>query len=122
MSNKFDSLNGLAFNDQQKEIADKFAELVFDQPGWYRGTIDYMLDENGKVVRIDGLKVTMTGAGLPTEFFRKGARGVPFLTKGCRKRLAPGQWWAFCGETDMGQSAPALCTNCGGEYKLDDQE
>lgn len=39
--------------------------------------------------------------------------------RGCRKRLALGQWWAFCGETDMGQTAPALCTECGGEFKLD---
>lgn len=71
MSNKFDSLHGLDFNDQQKEIADKFAGLVFDQPGWYRGTIDYNLDENGKVTHIDGLKVTMTGAELPSDFFRQ---------------------------------------------------
>lgn len=38
--------------------------------------------------------------------------------KGCRKSLAPGQYWRFCGETDMGQTAPALCTECGGELKL----
>ena len=38
--------------------------------------------------------------------------------KGCGKRLAQGQWWAFCGETDMGQTLPALCTDCGGEYLL----
>lgn len=35
---------------------------------------------------------------------------------GCGARLAPGQHWAFCGETDMG-SLPALCTECGGEYQ-----
>lgn len=35
---------------------------------------------------------------------------------GCRTKLAPDQWWSFCGETDMGQTAPALCTACGGEY------
>ena len=38
--------------------------------------------------------------------------------KGCMKPLAPGQWWGFCGETDMGQTLPALCTECGGNYKL----
>lgn len=38
--------------------------------------------------------------------------------KGCRKKLAEGQWWKFCGETDMGQTLPALCTECGGEHKL----
>lgn len=141
MNHKFDSLHGLDFNDQQKEIADKFAKLVFDQPGWYRGTIDYMLDENGKVVRIDGLMVTMVGEQLPSEFFRREDKFVPFPDytpedkwnlswpslktmekQGCKKRLAPGQYWGYCGETDMGQSAPALCTECGGEYKLDDQK
>lgn len=38
-------------------------------------------------------------------------------TKGCRARLAPGQHWAFCGETDMGQTSPALCERCGGSFK-----
>lgn len=23
-------------------------------------------------------------------------------------------YWAFCGETDMGQTEPALCRGCGG--------
>lgn len=36
----------------------------------------------------------------------------------CGKLLAPGQWWHFCGETDMGQTLPVKCTACGGEYKL----
>lgn len=43
---------------------------------------------------------------------------APNAGHGCKKRLAPGQHWAFCGETDMGQTAPALCTECGGEYRL----
>lgn len=43
-----------------EEIAEKFSSFVRDQPGWYRGTIDYQIDENGKVVRIDELKITMT--------------------------------------------------------------
>ena len=38
---------------------------------------------------------------------------------GCKRKLAPGQWWNFCGETDMGQTLPALCTECGGSYILD---
>lgn len=37
--------------------------------------------------------------------------------RGCRARLAPGQHWAFCGETDMGQSLPALCKDCGGDLR-----
>lgn len=36
----------------------------------------------------------------------------------CGKLLAPDQWWHFCGETDMGQTLPVQCTECGGEYKL----
>lgn len=43
---------------------------------------------------------------------------APNAGQGCKKRLAQGQHWAFCGETDMGQTAPALCTKCGGEYRL----
>ena len=41
---------------------------------------------------------------------------------GCRRPLAKDQWWNWCGETDMGQTAPALCTECGGEYKLKEEE
>lgn len=40
------------------------------------------------------------------------------VSTGCGKRLAPGRHWAFCGETDMGQSLPALCTECGGTFVL----
>lgn len=32
--------------------------------------------------------------------------------KPCGRRLAAGQHWQFCGETDMGQTAPALCHEC----------
>lgn len=38
--------------------------------------------------------------------------------RGCGKKLAKGQWYSFCGETDMGQTIPALCVECGGELKL----
>ena len=37
---------------------------------------------------------------------------------GCRKKLSTGQYWSFCGETDMGQTEPALCVECGGEFRL----
>lgn len=36
--------------------------------------------------------------------------------RGCGAPLIPGQWWGYCGETDMGQTLPALCTDCGGFY------
>ena len=36
----------------------------------------------------------------------------------CGKKLADGQYWSFCGETDMGQTAPVRCINCGGSFKL----
>lgn len=38
---------------------------------------------------------------------------------GCGRRLAGGQFFTFCGEMDMGQTDPALCTECGGELKPD---
>jgi hypothetical protein len=43
---------------------------------------------------------------------------VELNREGCQRPLAPYQWWAWCGETDMGQTAPALCTECGGDLKL----
>jgi hypothetical protein len=48
------------------------------------------------------------------------ARGLP-NPDGCRARLAPGQHWGYCGETDMGQTLPALCTQCGGEFRRKDE-
>ena len=30
----------------------------------------------------------------------------------CGRILADFQWWTFCGETDMGQTMPALCVEC----------
>jgi hypothetical protein len=38
--------------------------------------------------------------------------------EGCGEPLAKGQYWQFCGETDMGQTAPVLCEACGGNLKL----
>jgi hypothetical protein len=34
---------------------------------------------------------------------------------GCRSPIVD-DWWNFCGETDMGQTAPVLCTACGGTF------
>lgn len=36
----------------------------------------------------------------------------------CNKPLADGQYWTFCGETDMGQTEPVCCTRCGGQLIL----
>lgn len=44
------------------------------------------------------------------------------LKTGCGCVLKQGQWFRFCGETDMGQTAPVLCTNCGGEFILEENE
>lgn len=38
---------------------------------------------------------------------------------GCGVKLKEGQWWRYCGETDMGQTIPNLCKECGGEYERD---
>lgn len=54
----------------EDRIAEKFAALVFDQPGWYRGTIDYALNDNGKVVLVDELKVTWTAEKTPRRLFK----------------------------------------------------
>lgn len=37
---------------------------------------------------------------------------------GCGRRLADGQYWTFCGETDMGQTQRAICQECGGTFRL----
>ena len=45
------------------------------------------------------------------------------MSTGCRASLAEGQWWNFCGETDMGQTLPVLCTKCGGDMvRADDPD
>lgn len=45
------------------------------------------------------------------------------MSQGCRAKLAPDQWWHFCGETDMGQTLPVLCTACGGDMiRADDPD
>ena len=41
---------------------------------------------------------------------------------GCGIVLKAGQYFTYCGETDMGQTMPALCTNCGGAYLIDDED
>lgn len=69
------------------------------------------------------LEVELAEQGSDVEFTAADVSALrrlaaPNTGQGCKKRLAPGQHWAFCGETDMGQTAPALCTECGGEYKL----
>lgn len=48
-----------------------------------------------------------------TEAFVNSVRKkLPQETRGCGAKLKPGQHWAFCGETDMGQTEPALCNWC----------
>lgn len=58
-----------------------------------------------------------TLATLPRVFMEQLLRLRATLPNtGCGSVLKEGQWFRFCGETDMGQTAPALCTHCGGEY------
>lgn len=51
-----------------------------------------------------------------------GAQGLVFeawgkdMRVGCTRLLADGQWWNYCGESDMGQTTPVLCTVCSGKY------
>lgn len=41
----------------------------------------------------------------------------PAQQAGCKKRLAPDQYWSFCGDFEF-MAGPALCTECGGPYAL----
>lgn len=41
----------------------------------------------------------------------------PAQQAGCKKRLAPDQYWSFCGDFEF-MADPALCTECGGPYAL----
>lgn len=76
----------------------------------------------------DVLSWLRNGGLAPTEAaYRLNALGVPYnrrvellKLRGCGKRLAAGQWWSFCGETDMGQTTPARCEKCDPEngFKL----
>lgn len=43
------------------------------------------------------------------------------MNKGCNREIAEGQYWSYCGEKDMGQSAPALCRDCGGTLRLKEE-
>lgn len=52
--------------------------------------------------------------GMPVGFIDDGPKASE---RGCGATLEIGQYWGFCGETDMGQSMPALCVECGGEFK-----
>lgn len=45
-------------------------------------------------------------------------RTAQATAQGCKRKLAAGQHWSYCGETDMGQTAPFLCEECGGVGKL----
>ena len=84
---------GLTYEDGQKAMQERAAQLAFAR----------FSSEVGHAIRALAIE----------------AAPVPKLT-GCRRKLAAGQWWGFCGETDMGQTMPVLCTECGGNYKLED--
>ena len=63
--------------------------------------------------------------GVEREFHRMVAESIRlqnegYHPRGCNAPLADGQYFSFCGETDMGQTAPALCTKCGGEFVVKD--
>lgn len=48
----------------------------------------------------------------PDVFEKRWVETKPTPEKGCGRQLAPGNWWNYCGETDMGQTAPAICEEC----------
>lgn len=59
----------------------------------------------------------------PREVARAAIQALDALRSrwhGCGRRLAPGQWGSYCGETDTDQTTPVLCEECGGDRKLAD--
>ena len=81
---------GIDIIDTQKEIVERFATLCFDKPGWYRGTVDYKLGDNGEATQIDELKITFCVDKSPIRFFKElsdkpETRWIPGEEKGTQK-------------------------------------
>lgn len=88
------------FQDKAAEIAGRFGPTNDHVRGLghgYMAAADLILHLDPSVIIDD---------------FKKPAKA------GCGKKLALGQYWTFCGETDMGQLSPALCVECGGKLEL----
>lgn len=105
--------------------------------GRAKDILDQLIEMKGRVQEAEDLfesiyRQIMSQAWVPDDIMKelvryRGATGERLCkktqerkvsSKGCGKSLAKGQWWSYCGETDMGQTSPALCTECGGSYKL----
>ena len=110
----------IRLRDILKEILKEFDNVYvvdIDNRGIGHANIDYQLARliSGKarsaIAKAESLSMSMSDN-------RKDDDAAAKTREGCRRRLARGQWWAFCGETDMGQTMPALCTECGGKFEL----
>ena len=64
-------------------------------------------------------KVKESGETRPTRSGHKAVVWEAMQALGCKRWLALGQHWNWCGETDMGQGPPNLCTECGGVNRLE---
>lgn len=65
------------------------------------------------------------GAPRPRAVFYRGERELPrytvecrarFPREGCGRRLAPGQYWEFCGERNVGMEGAVMAGLGGGEF------
>lgn len=90
-------------NNQTKELAEQ-AGCVQHEVMWVANNFD--IERFADLVRQD-----------ERERLKAEGRLKYVMPTGCKKQLAQGQWWNNCGDSDYG-SMPALCTECGGEYKL----
>lgn len=84
---------------ERLDFLDKQVAQYFEH---YRNEYDFGMFRRGKSIR---------------EQIDSNISNRPANPYGCRRRIVD-SWWHFCGETDMGQSSPVLCTECGGSYVL----
>lgn len=74
------------------------------------------LERNAARLPVSTVTVHYDGCTSYEDAKRIAAAQLP-KAKGCGSMLEGKGWWCYCGETDMGQTEPALCTECGGEHK-----
>ncbi len=107
-------LDGAEWSDYLRYDIGRLAtcERIHLLPGWSKS----------KGARLEVSIAQSLGAGIDyaegAEAITTPGESVAVIPGGCGSKLSTGQYWGFCGETDMGQSVPALCTECGGTLKL----
>lgn len=109
---------------------------TYDALVWYRAELDRIERQNAEFAAWLDIKIAdcKNGGGMSMAEAIQGAAWLDEVKErllrngiapdrvahhgeGCGAPLADGSWWRFCGERDI-DSLPALCVNCGGQYKL----